>query len=50
MEPIEIIKWFDEELKITNAFPTAVCLSTNGAGNYPNAGFIYNKDILQKSL
>lgn len=52
MEPIEIFKkWFDEELELSKArIPTAVCLSTIGIDNFPNARFVSFKEIFDNSF
>lgn len=52
MKPIEIFtKWFDEELKLSKArIPTAVCLSTVGIDNYPNARFVSYKELIDNSF
>ena len=51
MKPIEIFtQWFDEELKLSKArIPTAVCLSTIGIDNYPNARFVSYKELIDNS-
>lgn len=48
-QPIALFtKWFEEELQLTNVqIPTAVCLSTIGLDNYPNARFVSFKEILK---
>lgn len=50
--PIEIFKkWFSEELHLTGArIPSAVCLSTNGSDNFPNARFVSFKEIVNDSF
>lgn len=52
MEPIEIFRrWFNEELKLSKArIPTAVCLSTVGIDNFPNARFVSFKEIFDNSF
>lgn len=44
-------KWFNEELKLSKVrIPTAVCLSTMGTDNFPNARFVSFKEILDNSF
>ncbi|MDN3725347.1 pyridoxal 5'-phosphate synthase [Aequorivita sp. SDUM287046] len=49
MEPIEIFKkWFEEELKLSKVrIPDAVCLSTIGLDNFPNARFVSLKEVIE---
>lgn len=43
--------WFEEELKLSKAqIPTAVCLSTVGNDNHPNARFVSYKEIIEDSF
>ena len=52
MKPIEIFtEWFGEELKLSKTrIPTAVCLSTCGIDNYPNARFVSFKELIDNSF
>lgn len=47
-QPISLFtKWFEEELKLSKVrIPTAVCLSTIGIDNYPNARFVSFKELV----
>ncbi len=51
-QPIQLFsKWFDEELKLSKArIPTAVCLSTIGMDNFPNARFVSFKELIDNSF
>jgi len=51
-QPIELFsKWFKEELKLSKTLiPTAVCLSTIGMDNFPNARFVSFKELVDKSF
>lgn len=43
--------WFKNELKLTKVqIPTAVCLSSIGTDNFPNARFVSFKEILDDSF
>lgn len=48
MNPIDLFtNWFNEEMKLSKlSVPTAVCLSTIGTDNFPNARFISFKEIV----
>ena len=50
--PIELFsKWFNEELNVSKVqIPTAVCLSTIGLDNFPNARFVSFKEVLDDSF
>lgn len=52
MKPLEIFnRWFEEELKLSKAqIPTAVCLSTVGKDNHPNARFVSYKEMIEDSF
>ncbi|MCA0133897.1 pyridoxine/pyridoxamine 5'-phosphate oxidase [Winogradskyella alexanderae] len=44
-------KWYDKELNLTKVrIPTAVCLSTIGIDNFPNARFVSFKEIINDSF
>ncbi|MHA7057832.1 pyridoxine/pyridoxamine 5'-phosphate oxidase [Aquimarina sp. M1] len=51
-QPIMLFKkWFDKELNLTKVqIPTAVCLSTIGIDNFPNARFVSFKEIINDSF
>lgn len=51
-QPITLFKkWLNEELALTKVrIPTAVCLSTIGTDNYPNARFVSFKEIADDSF
>ena len=51
-DPISIFsKWFREELEASSVqIPTAVCLSTCGADNFPNARFVSFKELVDNSF
>jgi len=51
-QPIQqFSKWFNEELKLSKVqIPTAVCLSTIGIDNFPNARFVSFKDLIDDSF
>jgi pyridoxamine 5'-phosphate oxidase len=51
-QPIQLFsKWFDEELKLSKVqIPTAVCLSTIGIDNFPNARFVSFKELIDNSF
>lgn len=51
-QPIQLFsKWFNEELKLSKAqIPTAVCLSTIGLDDFPNARFVSFKELIDNSL
>jgi pyridoxamine 5'-phosphate oxidase len=51
-QPIQLFtKWFDEELKQSKArIPTAVCLSTIGIDDFPNARFVSFKELVDNSF
>lgn len=51
-QPIAIFtRWFNEELKLSNVrIPTAVCLSTIGIDNFPNARFVSFKEVIDNSF
>ncbi|SDL63974.1 pyridoxine/pyridoxamine 5'-phosphate oxidase [Kriegella aquimaris] len=45
------LKWFDEELKLSKVrIPTAVCLSTMGTDDFPNARFVSFKELIDDSF
>ncbi|GLU45370.1 pyridoxal 5'-phosphate synthase [Allomuricauda sp. NBRC 101325] len=50
--PIEIFEeWFKEELHLTEVrIPTAVCLSTHGTDEFPNARFVSLKEIINDAF
>lgn len=50
--PAELFKnWFKEELAKTKvSVPSACCLSTVGADNYPNARFVSLKGIVENNF
>jgi len=44
-------KWYKEELKLTSVqIPSAVCLSTIGIDNFPNARFVSFKEVINGSF
>lgn len=44
-------KWYEEELDLTNVrIPSAVCLSTIGIDDFPNARFVSFKEIINDSF
>ncbi len=44
-------EWYDEELKLSDLkIPSAVCLSTFGMDNYPNARFVSFKELVDDSF
>lgn len=44
-------KWYEKELVLTNVrIPSAVCLSTVGIDNFPNARFVSFKEIINDSF
>lgn len=44
-------KWYEKELKLTNVrIPSAVCLSTIGIDNFPNARFVSFKELINDSF
>jgi pyridoxamine 5'-phosphate oxidase len=51
-QPLELfLKWFKKELKLSKTrIPTAVCLSTIGIDNFPNARFVSFKELVDKSF
>jgi len=51
-QPIELFsKWFKEELKFSKTqIPTAVCLSTIGMDNFPNARFVSFKELVDEAF
>lgn len=51
-DPIALFKkWYEKELELTNVrIPSAVCLSTIGIDNFPNARFVSFKEILNDSF
>lgn len=51
-QPLQLFsKWFDEELELSKAsIPTAVCLSTNGLDEFPNARFLSLKELIDDSF
>ncbi|MEQ8359264.1 MAG: pyridoxal 5'-phosphate synthase [Cytophagales bacterium] len=51
-QPIVLFKkWFREEMALTKVrIPTAVCLSTNGIDDYPNARFVSLKEIIDEAF
>lgn len=51
-QPLELFsKWFKEELELSKTrIPTAVCLSTIGLDNFPNARFVSFKELVDKSF
>lgn len=50
--PIVIFEeWYKEELRLTEVrIPTAVCLSTHGTDDYPNARFVSLKEIINDAF
>ena len=45
------LKWYDEELKRTKVrIPSAVCLSTIGVDNFPNARFVSFKEVVDNAF
>ncbi|MDF0708262.1 pyridoxine/pyridoxamine 5'-phosphate oxidase [Flagellimonas okinawensis] len=50
--PIKIFKeWYKEELDLTQVrIPTAVCLSTHGTDEFPNARFVSLKEIINDAF
>lgn len=50
--PIEIFEqWYKEELRLTEVrIPTAVCLSTHGTDEFPNARFVSLKEIINDAF
>lgn len=50
--PIAIFsKWFNEECELTKVkIPSAVCLSTVGIDNFPNARFVSFKEIIDNAF
>lgn len=50
--PIDLFsKWFNEELKLSKVrIPTAVCLSTIGIDDFPNARFVSFKELVDDSF
>ncbi|WP_108244328.1 pyridoxine/pyridoxamine 5'-phosphate oxidase [Muricauda brasiliensis] len=50
--PIEIFEqWFKEELRLTEVrIPTAVCLSTHGTDEFPNARIVSLKEIINDAF
>ena len=51
-QPITLFsEWFQKELNLTKVqIPTAVCLSTIGIDNFPNARFVSFKEIINESF
>ncbi|TJY38154.1 pyridoxine/pyridoxamine 5'-phosphate oxidase [Pontimicrobium aquaticum] len=51
-QPISLFsEWFQKELNLTKVqIPTAVCLSTIGIDNFPNARFVSFKEIINDSF
>ena len=51
-DPISLFhQWYKEELKqSTKKLPSAVCLSTVGTDNFPNARFVSLKEIINKAF
>ena len=51
-QPIQLfLKWFDEELKRSKVrIPSAVCLSTTGTDDFPNARFVSFKELIDDSF
>ncbi|WP_339707799.1 pyridoxamine 5'-phosphate oxidase family protein [uncultured Kriegella sp.] len=51
-QPIQLfLKWFDEELKRSKVrIPSAVCLSTIGTDDFPNARFVSFKELIDDSF
>lgn len=51
-QPLQLFsKWFDEELELSKVrIPSAVCLSTMGLDNFPNARFLSFKALIDNSF
>ena len=51
-QPISLFsKWFEEEIELSKVrIPTAVCLSTIGIDNFPNARFVSFKELVDNNF
>ncbi|MEM8508641.1 MAG: pyridoxal 5'-phosphate synthase [Bacteroidota bacterium] len=52
MDPLPLfLEWYNEELALSKVrIPSAVCLSTVGAENFPNARFVSFKEVIDESF